>query len=77
MEHMALGNASLEQYRKSRTQDLEGEGMGYDESFILALEHGMPPAGGLGIGVDRLVMLFTGETSIRNVLLFPTLKSEK
>jgi len=54
----------------------DSEAHQYDKDFIIALEHGMPPAGGLGIGVDRMVMLLTNARSVRDIITFPTMKPE-
>jgi len=63
-----------EQVRRRAMGDEEAQQL--DEDFMLAIEHGMPPAAGVGIGVDRLVMLLTGESNIRDVLFFPLMKPE-
>ncbi len=64
-----------EQLRLSEKGD--DEAMFIDHDFVRALEYGMPPTSGIGIGIDRLVMLMTGQTTIQEVLFFPQMKPEK
>ena len=68
-------NDPRDQVEAAKRGDLEA--MPYDRDYIRALEHGMPPAAGEGIGVDRLAMIFTDSASIRDVVLFPLLKPEE
>ena len=66
--------ARFEQQRVDQAAGDE-ETQPYDEDYVRALEHGMPPTGGIGVGIDRLVMILSGRTSIREVVLFPAMRS--
>ena len=69
-------NDPLDQEERFRAQieQEKGEVRCVDEDFVTALKYGMPPAGGLGIGIDRLVMMLTGSASLREVVLFPAMR---
>ncbi len=71
-----LNDPAVQRERLMVQKDMIGEHKVIDEDFLMALEYGMPPAGGLGIGIDRLVMLLTNQQTIREVVLFPQLKPE-
>jgi len=75
LNHPVLQKEKFEQQIKDNI--IEGEVKSIDVDYLRALEYGMPPAGGLGIGIDRLVMVLTDMPNIRDVILFPQMKPEK
>lgn len=88
MNGMEMGNAYSElndpidqkarfDFQAKLREGGDDEAQAADDDFVTALEYGMPPTGGLGIGIDRMIMLFTDCASIRDVLLFPTMKPKK
>ena len=72
-------NDPVEQDQRFREQVDTGEGelRAVDDDFVNALKYGMPPAGGLGIGIDRVVMMLTNSPSIRDVILFPLMRNRE
>ena len=80
---MELGNAfteindSAEQLARFEGQSEHVEGERGDPDYVEALSYGMPPTGGLGLGIDRLTMLLSGRDTIRDVILFPALRSSR
>ena len=80
---LSIGSTDPLDQRERFTEQLkladrgDEEAMALDEDFLRSLEYGMPPTSGLGIGIDRLVMLMTNQASIQEVLFFPQMKPEK
>ena len=80
IEHTQIKNPTFNGERFMKQLELRDRGDDeaemLDEDFLTAMEYGMPPTGGMGIGVDRTVMMLTGNDTIREVILFPTMKPE-
>ena len=69
--------ARFEEQERQRLEYRDEEVDRSDHDFLLSMEHGMPPTGGLGMGIDRLIMILTGQQTIRDVLLFPQMRSRE